>query len=104
MLFRSVTPTVSIQSVSDDAMKIAKRVDLNLDDKIALSEHIHQRCNVEGYPKPPVEMILGMPGSTIDDFYKEYEIYWNFKSFGSWRHDYMLQYLIVAPLAVNNCS
>ena len=88
-IYVSVVPTVSIQSVSDDAMKIAKRVDLNLDDKIALSEHIYQRCNVEGYPKPPVEMILGMPGSTIDDFYKEYEIYWNFKSFGSWRHDYM---------------
>jgi hypothetical protein len=89
LLYISIVPTVSIQSASDQAMKDADRVDLSLPDKIALSEHINQRCNIEGYPKPPVEMILGMPGSTLDDFYKEYEIYWNFKSFGSWRHDYM---------------
>ena len=89
VIYVSVVPTVSIQSASDQAMKDANRVDLSLDDKIALSEHINQRCVKEGYPKPPVEMILGMPGSTIDDFYKEYEIYWNFRSLGSWRHDYM---------------
>lgn len=89
VLYISVVPTVSIQSISEQAMKDANRVDLSIEDKIALSEHINQRCNIEGYPKPPVEMILGMPGSTIEDFYNEYEIYWNFKSFGSWRHDYM---------------
>ena len=89
VLYISIVPTVSIQSASEQAMKDADRVDLSLKDKIALSEHINQRCNIEGYPKPPVEMILGMPGSTLEDFYKEYEIYWNFKSFGSWRHDYM---------------
>lgn len=89
VIYVSVVPTVSIQSASDQAMKDANRVDLNLEDKIKLSEHIDQRCNIEGYPRPPVEMILGMPGSTIEDFYAEYEIYWNFKSLGSWRHDYM---------------
>lgn len=89
VLYISVVPTVSIQSISEQAMKDANRVDLSIEDKIALSEHINKRCNIEGYPKPPVEMILGMPGSTIEDFYNEYEIYWNFKSFGSWRHDYM---------------
>jgi len=89
IIYVSVVPTVSIQSASDEAMKVANRVDLDLAQKIELSEHINMRCNVEGYPKPPVEMILGMPGSTIDDFYKEYEIYWNFRTFGSWRHDYM---------------
>jgi hypothetical protein len=88
-LYISVVPTVSIQSVSKEAMDVVSRVDLSLEDKIALAEHINKRCNEEGYPKPPVEMILGMPGSTIDDFYKEYEIYDNFKSYGSWRHDYM---------------
>mgnify|MGYP001024996979 FL=1 len=88
-LYISVVPTVSIQSVSKEAMDVVNRVDLDLDEKIALAEHINKRCNEEGYPKPPVEMILGMPGSTIDDFYKEYEIYDNFKSYGSWRHDYM---------------
>ena len=88
-LYISVVPTVSIQSISKEAMDVVNRVDLNLEDKLALARHINQRCNVEGYPKPPVELILGMPGSTIDDFYNEYEIYYNFKSYGSWRHDYM---------------
>jgi len=90
VLYISIVPTVSIQSVSEEAMRVSNRVDLSLEDKIKLSEHINERCNKEGFPKPPVEMILGMPGSTIDDFYKEYEIYWNFKSYGSWRHDYMI--------------
>jgi len=89
MVYVSRAPTVSIQSVSEDAMKIAKRADLSLEDKIKLSEHINQRCAKEGYPKPALELILGMPGSTKEDFYKEYEIYWNFQTFGSWRHEYM---------------
>lgn len=89
VLYVSIVPTVSIQSVSEEAMKVCDRVDLSLEDKLELARHINQRCNKEGYPKPPVELILGMPGSTIDDFYKEYEIYYNFKSYGSWRHDYM---------------
>jgi radical SAM superfamily enzyme YgiQ (UPF0313 family) len=89
VLYVSIVPTVSIQSVSEEAMKVCDRVDLSLDDKLELAKHINHKCNKEGYPKPPVELILGMPGSTIEDFYKEYEIYWNFKSYGSWRHDYM---------------
>ena len=88
-LWISAIPTVSIQSASQAAMDVAERVDLSLDDKIALSEYIGEKCANEGYPKPPVEMILGMPGSTLEDFYKEYDIYWNFKSLGSARHDYM---------------
>lgn len=85
----SIVPTVSIQSVSDAAMKIANRVDLNLEDKIELSRYIGERTREAGYPVPALELILGMPGSTIDDFYKEMEIIWNFKSWGMRRHDYM---------------
>jgi hypothetical protein len=32
---------------------------------------------------------MGMPGSTIDDFYKEFEMLYNFQSWNSYRHDYM---------------
>ena len=82
-------PTVSIQSASEAAMKIAKRVDLSFDEKVLLSEHIHKKC-LEGFIVPPsIELIMGMPGSTIDDFYNEFEILWNFKSWNSYRHDYM---------------
>lgn len=82
-------PTVSLQSVSDEAMKVAKRVDLSLEDKIILSEHIYKKCNQENIIPPSIELILGMPGSTLDDFYTEFELLWNFRSWNSYRHDYM---------------
>jgi len=87
--FVSSVPTVSIQSISDEAMKIAKRVDLSFENKIELSKHIHDRCSVAGFPVPSIELILGMPGSTLEDFYREMEIIWNFKAWNSFRHDYM---------------
>lgn len=85
----SIVPTVSIQSISEEAMKVAKRADLSYEDKIKLSEHIRKRCQEEGYPIPAIELIMGMPGSTLDDFYAEWEIMWNFKAWTSYRHDYM---------------
>lgn len=85
----SIVPTVSIQSISDEAMKVARRADLSYADKIKLSEHIRKRCHDEGYPVPAIELIMGMPGSTLDDFYAEWEIMWNFKAWTSYRHDYM---------------
>ena len=85
----SVVPTVSIQSVSDEAMRVAKRADLSLEDKIKLSEHINKKCHEQGFPVPAVELIMGMVGSTVDDFYTEWELMWNFKAWTSFRHDYM---------------
>jgi hypothetical protein len=85
----SIVPTVSFQSVSDEAMRVAERVDLNIRDKIILSEHIHKRCHEEGFPVPAIELIMAMPGSTLADFYDEFNIQWNFKSWSSVRHDYM---------------
>lgn len=85
----SVLPTVSIQSVSEEAMKIAKRVDLSYEDKIELSRYIGEKTREAGYPVPALELILAMPGSTLDDFYKEMEIIWNFRVWGLRRHDYM---------------
>jgi radical SAM superfamily enzyme YgiQ (UPF0313 family) len=85
----SIVPTVSIQSISDEAMKVAKRADLSYENKIKLSEHIRKRCHEEGFPVPAIELIMGMPGSTLQDFYDEWEIMWNFKAWTSYRHDYM---------------
>jgi hypothetical protein len=89
ILYSNIVPTVSIQSVSDLAMKVTNRVDLSFDNKIKLSEHIYKRCHDQKYPIPTIELILGMPGSTLDDFYKEFNILWNFKAWDSQRHDYM---------------
>ena len=85
----SIVPTVSLQSISEEAMRVAKRIDLSLEDKLELSRHIHQRCHEQGFPIPAIELILAMPGSTLDDFYGELDILWNFKSWTSFRHDYM---------------
>jgi len=87
--YMSIVPTVSIQSISEEAMRVAKRVDLSTEGKLELSRHIEKRCREEGFPVPALELILGMPGSTIDDFYNEMEVIWNFKAWGSTRHDYM---------------
>ncbi|MFN3697128.1 MAG: B12-binding domain-containing radical SAM protein [Pseudobdellovibrio sp.] len=87
--FLTSAPTVSIQSISEEAMKVAQRVDLSFEDKITLSEHIRNRSQAEGFPVPPLELILAMPGSTLEDFYNELKIIWNFKTWSSFRHDYM---------------
>jgi len=88
--FTSIVPTVSIQSISDEAMRVSKRVDLTSEDKIQLSKHIEKQCREKGYPVPALELILGMPGSTLIDFYDEMELIWNFKAFSHNRHDYMI--------------
>lgn len=87
--FISIVPTVSIQSISDEAMKISKRIDLPSHHKIELSKYIHDKCQQHGFPVPALELIMGMPGSTLSDFYDEMELIWNFKAWNSYRHDYM---------------
>ena len=47
------------------------------------------KIDEEGFPVPALELILAMPGSTIDDFYNEMEVIWNFQAWSSFRHDYM---------------
>lgn len=85
----SKLPNVSIQSISDEAMRIAKRSDLAANDKIKLSEYINTKCSQHNYPYPNIEMILAMPGSTKEDFYQEMSLFWNFKSKNE-RYDYMV--------------
>jgi radical SAM superfamily enzyme YgiQ (UPF0313 family) len=82
-------PNISIQSLSDEAMTVAKRLDLSCSDKLKLGKYIHEKCHEEGYPIPSLEFILAMPGSTIKDFYDEFDVIADFKSWGTVRHDYM---------------
>ena len=71
-------------------MRISDRVDLSAQDKLELSRHIKLRCSEQKLPPPHMELILGMPGSTIKDFYDEFEIIWNFGAHGLSRYDYMV--------------
>lgn len=88
--YQSAVPMVSFQSISDEAMKVANRIDLHYLDKLKLTEHIKLKCKEYNFPEPPLELILGMPGSTLEDFYDEFELMWNIKCWGSFRHDYMI--------------
>jgi radical SAM superfamily enzyme YgiQ (UPF0313 family) len=69
----------SIQTVSDEAIKIADRVDLTFEEKIKLAKHagnlLGNSETIENF-----DLILAMPGSTLEDFYNEYEIIWESKS------------------------
>jgi hypothetical protein len=89
----AILPTISMQSISDEAMRIAQRVDLCSEDKIELAYYLQKRLKEENLPLPQthtsLELILAMPGSTLDDFYKESEIIFNFQAWSSFRHDYM---------------
>jgi hypothetical protein len=71
---KSIVPNIGIQSLSDNAMKISKRVDLNKIDKIQLIEYCEKNF---GASSPFMEFIRAMPGSTLDDFYDELLVIYN---------------------------
>lgn len=81
---------VSIQSISDEAMDVAGRTDLSFKDKLALGKYVVEKAASYGHKKPTIEMIMAMPGSTLADFYREYEIYEDFDSWSVTRHTYMV--------------
>jgi len=85
----NIVPNVAIQTLSDEAMDVCGRVDLKAKEKVALAKHIRYRCEKEGIQPPGLELILGMPGSTLDDFYEEMALFYYFKNWTVWRYDYM---------------
>jgi len=68
---KSTVPNIGIQSLSDSAMKISKRIDLNKTDKIRLIEYCKKNYSTA---VPFMEFIRAMPGSTLNDFYDEISI------------------------------
>lgn len=77
---------LSVQTFSQEALNNALRPDLTLEQQFELCYHIRdrlkQRYGEEFFRRPyaeikeiaSVEFIMGMPGSTIDDFYSEFEM------------------------------
>lgn len=84
-----IIPAMAIQSTSVAAMKATNRVDLTSEEKIQLSRHINDRRQKIDLPVVFPDFILGMPGSTVDDFYQDFEIFWNQGAFSSSRYIYM---------------
>jgi hypothetical protein len=67
------------QSVSDVATKIASRVDLTFKEKTELSKYIGELLG-EGNRLDTLDLIMAMPGSTLDDFYEEFNLLWYTKA------------------------
>lgn len=68
---------MALQSIEKDALDNAKRLDIPLEKNIELAEKYRSKYNVP----VKVELILGLPGNTIDSFYKEMDL---FQKFDSW--------------------
>ena len=81
---------IPIQTISDEALKVAKRLDLSIEDKIELGKYIKKRAEEHNMITPGLEMIMAMPGSTLDDFYDEFELLYNFEALNDHRYDYMV--------------
>ena len=69
----------SHQTVSDEAIKIANRVDLTFNEKTEIGKHIKNLLKDED-PSETIDLVMAMPGSTLDDFYEECNLMWNSKS------------------------
>lgn len=85
----AIIPNISIQSISDEAMKVAKRTDMKVSDKIKLGKYMSDLCAKYDY-HPGMELIMAMPGSTLEDFYAEWELFYDLGAWSSWRYDLMV--------------
>ena len=84
----SLVPSVSIQTINPEALRIAKRKGLCLEDQLKFAKHLRSKNK-----KPQIELIRGMPGSTLDDFYEETNIIFTIDPYSeseSLRFDYMM--------------
>lgn len=93
LMSRGYRANLSVQTFSKTALTNAQRPDLDLEEQFELVYHIRNRIveshGAEFFNKPAeeirevasVEFIMGMPGSTKDDFYNEYLM---MELLGSW--------------------
>lgn len=100
LMDRGYRANLSVQTFSKEALTNAQRPDLDLEQQFELVYHIRNRIlnhhGEEFFNKPSeeikeiasAEFIMGMPGSTKDDFYKEYLM---MELLGSW-HDGRFEY------------
>lgn len=83
--------SLSLQSISEQARDVAKRKDLNLNDTIELMDHLTKKWDFKSKDMYiDIELILGMPGSTLDDFYEEFKLYQRLGYWEDGRYPYMI--------------
>jgi putative methyltransferase len=67
----ATTYSMSLQSISPEVLAVSKRTDITTDDQIRLAKKYIDEYDA----KIKVEIIMGMPGTTIDIFYEECDLY-----------------------------
>jgi len=70
--------SISLQSISEEARRIANRRDLTEEETYELVDHLTNKWNnfKDKELWLDLELILGMPGSTLEDFYEEFRVYY----------------------------
>lgn len=70
---------MSIQTVNQDALKAIDRTDISVEDNIKMAQYLIDKYDAS----VRVEIILGLPGTELNDFYKECDvIYQVFNKYG----------------------
>ena len=77
---------MSIQAYDEAVLKNVKRTDVAFEENYSLGRHYRQKYGVD----VKVELILGLPGYTLDTFYKEMDLYQEFNSWFSPRNIFNL--------------
>lgn len=100
LMSRGYRANLSVQTFSKTALSNAQRPDLNLEQQFELCEYIRQRVIKEHgdsfFERPynkikeiaSVEFIMGMPGSTKEDFYAEFAMMERLMSWNDGRFEY----------------
>lgn len=70
---------MALQSIDDIVLTNVKRTDITLEENLNLA----RKYKAKGVKEIKVELILGLPGTTVDIFYNEMDL---FQEFNSWFH------------------
>lgn len=65
---------IAFQSVNPVALQAVKRTDITIEENKELAHKIIEKYNARAH----VELVMGLPGSTIGDFYAEMDLYHEF--------------------------
>jgi putative methyltransferase len=71
---------VAVQSLNAEVLQNIKRTDISLDDQLKLANKYKTKYGV----KPSIEFIMGLPGSTLEDFFKEMDYFQILDSDSCW--------------------
>lgn len=80
-------PSLGLQTYSRDALKATKRTDLSRKDQNKLIEMVGELVEEDDIE---LELILGLPGSTKEDFYQEFQWIETTKAWGFPRFEYVI--------------